>query len=77
VTQEQDGASWIEELHGSNSSDKQHAPAVSLSTLNAEQYQQLLTLLNRKQEERHNSLNGTGFMTGKPFFFVTSFKNGD
>jgi len=39
-------------FHGSTSSDKQHALAVSLPTVNAEQYQQLLTFLNKQQEER-------------------------
>ena len=77
MTQELDGTSWIEEIHGSNSPDNQHAPGVSLPTLNVEQYQHLLTLLNKHPEEGHNSLNGTGFTAGKPFSFLTSFKSGD
>jgi len=63
VTQDQDNASWLEGVQGpSSSSDTQHDPAVSLPTLDAEQYQQLLTLLSKQKEEGHTSFNGTGFL---------------
>ena len=64
---------WIEDV----SSDKQNVPAVALPTVNAEQYQQLLSLLSKQQEGAYDSFNGTGFMAGKPFCFLTSFKNED
>ena len=73
VTQDQDGASWMEDV----SSDKQSAPAVALPTLNVDQYQQLLSLLSKHQEGAHDFFNGTGFMADKPFCFLTSFKNED
>jgi len=77
VTQDQDSISWLEDGHGSSSSDTQHVPAVSLPTLDAEQYQRLLALLSKQKEEGHTVFNGTGFMAGKPFCFLTSFKSGD
>jgi len=67
----------MEDLHSSASTEKHFAPTVSLPTLSAEQYQQLLTLLSKQQAEGHNSTNGVGFMAGKTFCFLTSFKNGD
>ena len=39
VPEEQDGMSWIEDLHGLTSYEKQYGPAISLATLNVEQYQ--------------------------------------
>jgi len=75
VTQHQDGVSWLEEFPLDKQQQQQNVPAVALPTLNAEQYQQLLTLLSKQQEGPVESFNGTGFMAGKPFCFSTSFKD--
>ena len=51
---------------------------MALPTLNSEQYQQLMTLLNKQQTENDaGSSVGTGFMAGKSFCFLTSFANRD
>jgi len=52
---------------------------MSLLTLNIEQYQQLLTLLNKQQPEGNSSgpSVGTCFIASKHFCFLTSFANGD
>jgi len=71
----QDEESWLGGLPGTASSDS--APVVSLPTLNADQFQQLLSLLDKQQGENHNSTSGTGFMVGKTFCFLTSIKNND
>jgi len=71
VTHDQDETSWVEGLPGAPSSESHFAPAVSLPTLNADQYQQLLTLLNKQQPDGPNSAHGTGFMAGKSFCFLT------
>uniref|UniRef100_A0A7C8Z3N9 Retrotransposon Copia-like N-terminal domain-containing protein n=1 Tax=Opuntia streptacantha TaxID=393608 RepID=A0A7C8Z3N9_OPUST len=64
VTQEQDSASWLEDVQGPGPTDSQHTPAVSLPTLDAEQYKQLLTLLSKQKEEGQAAFNGTGFLAG-------------
>ena len=79
VTQEQEGVSWLEDVHNSSSAQE---PALSLPTLNSEQYQQLLSLLSKQQAEGNTpgtsrTSVGTGFMTGKHFSFLISFSNGD
>ena len=79
VTQEQEGVPWLEDVHNNSSTQE---PALSLPTLNSEQYRQLLSLLSKQQSEG-NTLGtsgtsvGTGFMAGKHFSFLTSFTNGD
>jgi len=77
VSQEQDSGSWLEDTHyAANNQD----PVLSLPTLNSEQYQQLLTLLNKQHVEGVNlggTTDGAGFMVGKHFSFLTSFANGD
>jgi len=77
VSQEQDGGSWLEDTHYTlNKQD----PVLSLPTLNSEQYQQLLALLNKQHTEGvipGSTANGTGFMAGKHFSFLTSFASGD
>ena len=78
ITQEQDGVSWLEDTQ-CNTSNSNQAPALALPTLNTEQYQQLIALLNKQQTENNSSssLVGTGFLAGKHFCFLTSFANGD
>jgi len=77
VSQEQDGGSWLEE---SQYTTHNQDPAMSLPTLSSKQYQQLLTLLKKQHTEGTNSsntANGTGFLAGKHFSFLTSFAKGD
>ncbi|KAJ8424537.1 hypothetical protein Cgig2_021542 [Carnegiea gigantea] len=67
--------SWLENIHnppGANAShhgNTQPAPTVILPTLNAEQYQQLLSLLNKQSGEVRS------FLAGTKFCFVTFFDN--
>ena len=65
VIQELEEGSWLEGIHNSSVSaigDNQPAPTVSLPTLTADQYQQLLTLLN-KQIEASNA--GSNWLFGR------------
>ena len=69
----------MEDVHNNSSTQE---PALSLPTLNSEQYQQLLSLLSKQQAEGNASGTsgtsvGTGFMAGEHFSFLTSFSNGD
>jgi len=76
VTREQDGVSWLEDTQCKVGNQE---PALALPTLNSEQYQQLMALLNKQQSENNSSSSsiGTGFLAGKRFCFLKSFANGD
>ena len=75
VTQEQDGVSWLEDTQCKAANE----PDLALPTLNTEQYQQLMSLLNKQQTEGPSSgpSVGSGFLAGEHFCFHTSFAKED
>ena len=80
VMQESEENSWLEGMNNSSVSthvNNQLVPGISLPTLRLDQYQQLLSLLNRQSEAHNSSSVGAGFLAGIKFCFIAPFNNGN
>ena len=71
------GGSWLEDIHSVNETHNSHSlqtPAMSLATLNAKQYQQLLQLPSKQSMDinysGHSASVGTCFMASNDSFFL-------
>ena len=83
VIQDQESGCWLEDVHTTTPSETQPSVALSLPTLNTEQYQQLLQLRSKQSLDNNHPTYpatsvGTGFMAGKDSFcFATTFDSGN